>query len=286
MDIVLAAEGEDLAVREAHEQAWRRFQPLLDELAGELPMLRQPVLAGGCPLRGEVARQMWRACAAHRPLFVTPMAAVAGAVAQTLLAAYRRPGIRRAWVNNGGDIALQLAAGESLRIGLAADPSRLDASALAHAAQGRLDLQGQLRLHADDGVAGLATSGWGGRSHSLGIADSVTVLAADAASADAAATLLANAVDAPHPAIHRRPACELRDDSDLGERLVTVAVPRLPAALVEQALDAGLAQAQRLCAEGLVVAALLACQGRVRAAGVGALSPAIPDRSATPALTP
>jgi hypothetical protein len=67
---------------------------------------------------------------------------------------------------------------------------------------------------------------------------------------------------------------------------VTVAVPRLPAALVEQALDAGLAQAQRLCAEGLVVAALLACQGRVRAAGVGALSPAIPDRSATPALTP
>lgn len=286
MDIVLAAEGEDLAVREAHEQAWRRFQPLLDELAGELPMLRQPVLAGGCPLRGEVARLMWRACAAHRPLFVTPMAAVAGAVAQTLLAAYRRPGIRRAWVNNGGDIALQLAAGESLRIGLAADPSRLDASALAHAAQGRLDLQGQLRLHADDGVAGLATSGWGGRSHSLGIADSVTVLAADAASADAAATLLANAVDAPHPAIHRRPACELRDDSDLGERLVTVAVPRLPAALVEQALDAGLAQAQRLCAEGLVVAALLACQGRVRAAGVGALSPAIPDRSATPALTP
>jgi hypothetical protein len=137
MDIVLAAEGEDLAVREAHEQAWRRFQPLLDELAGELPMLRQPVLAGGCPLRGEVARLMWRACAAHRPLFVTPMAAVAGAVAQTLLAAYRRPGIRRAWVNNGGDIALQLAAGESLRIGLAADPSRLDASALAHAAQGR-----------------------------------------------------------------------------------------------------------------------------------------------------
>ena len=40
-------------------------------------------------------------------------------------------------------------------------------------------------------VRGVATSGWRGRSHSLGIADSVTVLAATAAMADAAATVIA-----------------------------------------------------------------------------------------------
>jgi ApbE superfamily uncharacterized protein (UPF0280 family) len=56
----------------------------------------------------------------------------------------------------------------------------------------------------DRPVRGLATSGWGGRSFSLGIADSVTVLARCAAAADAAATVVANAVDAEHPAIERR----------------------------------------------------------------------------------
>ena len=68
-------------------------------------------------------------------------------------------------------------------------------------------------------MRGVATSGWRGRSFSLGIADAVTVLAATAAAADAAATIIANAVDLPgHPAIARRPASELEDDSDLGDR--------------------------------------------------------------------
>ena len=54
-------------------------------------------------------------------------------------------------------------------------------------------------------MRGIATSGWRGRSFSLGIADAVTVLAATAAEADAAATVIANAVDLPgHPAIDTR----------------------------------------------------------------------------------
>ena len=66
-------------------------------------------------------------------------------------------------------------------------------------------------------MRGIATSGWRGRSFSLGIADAVTVLADRAAAADAAATIIANAVDLPgHPAIVRVPACELAPDSDLG----------------------------------------------------------------------
>ena len=89
----------------------------------------------------------------------------------------------------------------------------------------RPDTRGLMRtmvIDADDPSRGVATSGRHGRSFSLGIADAVTVLARTASQADAAATIIANAVDLPgHPAIVRCPACDLQPDSDLGARLVT-----------------------------------------------------------------
>jgi ApbE superfamily uncharacterized protein (UPF0280 family) len=265
IDIVLHAEGEANAVQQAHAEAWLRFQPLLAELVAELPLLRQPVAAqGGNPLQGAVARRMWAACAPLRDAaqgFITPMAAVAGAVAQELIAHYQRPGIHRAWANNGGDIALHLAPGQSVRVGLYADLSRFDTEALACTAAGTLRTDaGFSVLHADP-VRGVATSGWRGRSQSLGIADSVTVLAATAALADAAATVIGNAVNLDDRRIQRAPASSQRDDSDLGERLVTVAVPPLPPALLQQALHAGLDMALVLQREGHIHAALLVCQG-------------------------
>ena len=204
IDLVIGAEGDRDAVQAAHESAWRRFQPLLAELVGELPLLRQPVDAedGPCPLRGEVARRMWLACHPHRQTFITPMAAVAGAVAQEIALSYARAGVDRAWVNNGGDIALHLAAGHALRVGVVADVAR------AHSARpgSAPALDGRFEVSAAMPVRGVATSGWRGRSFSLGIADSVTVLAATAAAADAAATKIANAVNADDERIVRRPA--------------------------------------------------------------------------------
>lgn len=265
IDCVITAEGEAEAVAAAHATAWTRFQPLLAELVAELPVLRQPVAADGAnPLRGAVARRMWAACAPLRACadgFLTPMAAVAGSVAQELIAAYQQPDIRRAWVNNGGDIALHLAPGQSARVGLFADLARFDAHALARTAAGQLRTDAGFSVAHCSPVRGVATSGWRGRSFSLGIADSVTVLAAAAAMADAAATVIANAVNIDAPGIIRAPASSLRDDSDLGERLVTVEVPPLPPALVQQALDGGLAMAQRLQDQGQIHAALLVCQG-------------------------
>ncbi|RUP34170.1 MAG: UPF0280 family protein [Curvibacter sp.] len=260
IDLVIAAEGEAQTVALAHEQAWQRFQGLLPELVAELPALRAPV-GDHCPLQGPVARLMWQACRPYRQPFITPMAAVAGAVAQTVLEAYCRPGVRRAWVNNGGDIALHLGPGQSARVGLYADLARLDGTQLL---QG-LSLDGQLDIAAHWPVRGVATSGWRGRSFSLGIADSVTVLAATAAQADAAATVIANAVQAEHPAIERAPAHTLRDDTDLGARLVTVQVGSLPPEVVAGALHQGLKKAEELRAAGLVWFALLCCQGQSRA---------------------
>lgn len=263
IDLVIAAEGKAEAVAAAHAAAWARFEPLLGELVAELPLLRRPLQPDATPpLRGAVARRMAAACQPFAArIFITPMAAVAGAVAQEVVAAYQRPGITRAWVNNGGDIALHLGEGASVSVGLYSDLARLDAAAAARtvAGQGRVD--GRFTVHASDAVRGVATSGWRGRSFSLGIADSVTVLAATAAQADAAATVIANAVNADHPGVVRRPASALRDDSDLGEILVTTDVPALPQAVVLQALDNGLRCARALQRQGLIIEAALVCQG-------------------------
>ena len=271
IDLVIEAEGDAVAVASAHAAAWTRFEPLLGELVRELPLLREPVGAH-CALDGPVARRMWSACAPFRPAFITPMAAVAGSVADEIIAFYRRPGIERAWVNNGGDIALHLAAGRSARVGLFADIAQFD---LAEA--GPLTTDGQFVIDAADPVHGVATSGWRGRSFSLGIADSVTVLAATAAQADAAATVIANAVNVDDAAIRRLPASQCKDDSDLGDIPVTVDVPALAPATVRRALDAGAACARSLQNDGNAWAAMLVCQGQWRLVeplcSIGAASP-------------
>ncbi len=257
IDIVIGADGEATTVRAAHDDAWQRFSTVLPELVAELPLLRRPV-RGPCALRGGIAQRMWLASRPHHAEFITPMAAVAGAVAQELIGFYQRPGIERAWVNNGGDIALHLAPGASLRIGLFADLARLDARQLCEG----LALDAHFTIQHDVPVRGIATSGWRGRSFSLGIADSVTVLARTAADADAAATMIANAVNVDDPAIRRAPASSLKDDTDLGDIPVTVGVPPLAHTQVQAALRAGLKRARALQSRGLVWSAALICQGR------------------------
>jgi hypothetical protein len=115
-----------------------------------------------------------------------------------------------------------------------------------------------MRIDWDGAVRGIATSGRHGRSFSLGIADAVTVLAATASQADAAATVIANAVDLPgHPAITRQRANELQPDSDLGARLVTRAVGELSPAEIAAALESGAECARQLFDRGLIESAVL-----------------------------
>ncbi len=261
IDLVLEAFGPEAAVAAAHERAWRRFATVLDELVAELPVLRREVReAAG--LRGVIARRMAAACLPYRDAFITPMAAVAGAVAEEILQAMVAGGdLGKAYVNNGGDIALHLAAGESFRIGLVADVDQATRHGHRVAVDGAFEVTHALP------VRGAATSGWRGRSWSLGIADSVTALAATAAAADAAATMIGNAVNVDHPAIGRRPAFELDDNTDLGRLPVTVAVGTLPDDAVEAALASGVQRAEALRARGLVWGAVLVLQARVRVVG-------------------
>lgn len=245
IDLIIDVDAAVPIAEELIDSAWQRFPGILPSLVADLPGLKRP--ASEKPgLESPVARRMLRACAPYaRHRFITPMAAVAGAVADELIQTFDHPGVRRAAINNGGDIALRLEAGSAYRIGVW---SRA--------------LDGAFTVRADMPVRGIATSGWRGRSFSLGIADSVTVLAVDAAAADAAATLIGNAVDCDHPAIRRAPANELKDDTDLGDRLVTVDVPPLPGHAVAMALARGRAEADRWLDRGAIYGAALFLQGR------------------------
>ena len=258
IDLIIEAFGELSAVESAYAAAWRRFQTILDELCAELNLLRAQATPDGPRLAGPVARRMAAAVAPFcGASFITPMAAVAGAVAEEILQAMTGAApLRRAYVNNGGDIALHLSADEQFSVGMVDRPDRPS-------------LIGAATITGRDAVRGVATSGWRGRSFSLGIADAVTVLARTAASADAAATLVANAVDLPgHPAIARAPAASRDPQSDLGERLATIGVGALTPAEIEEALARGLAEAERLKNMGAIDAAALRLCGETRLCGV------------------
>jgi ApbE superfamily uncharacterized protein (UPF0280 family) len=253
IDVLIECWGERREVEAAYRQACLRFRTILDELVAELPLLRSRVNGSYPRIEGRVARRMAAAVWPHREVFVTPMAAVAGAVADELMEALLQGRtLRKACVNDGGDIALHLAAGESISVGIVNDPTRPRINA-------------DVLLTPQDAARGVATSGWRGRSQSLGIADAVTVLARSAAAADAAATLLANAVNVEHPAIRRRPAREVKEDSDLGDLPVTVSVGGLASDAVTQALERGAAEAARMKRAGLVEAAYLSLQGHAAA---------------------
>jgi ApbE superfamily uncharacterized protein (UPF0280 family) len=251
IDLIVEACGRPAEIEAAYGAAARRFEGMLDELCDELPLLRQAADPARCCLQGKVARRMHAAVASFAAdHFITPMAAVAGAVAEEILGAMLdATRLQRAYVNNGGDIALYLGCGEHFRLGLMDRPDR-------HGV-----MQTSV-IHADDPARGIATSGRHGRSFSLGIADAVTVLARTASQADAAATIIANAVDLPgHPAVLRCPAFHLQPDSDLGARLVTRNVGALSQSEIKAALRAGAACARELLAAELITGAILRLHG-------------------------
>ncbi len=244
IDLIIEADGTVNNVNAAYSAAMARFETVLEELADELDLLRQDVKAHGIGLQGNIARTMERAVMPHWKRHVTPMAAVAGAVAEHILEAMlASASLTRAYVNNGGDIALHLSGDETFTV---AAPS------------------GEIVITAEDNVRGIATSGWRGRSYSLGIADAVTVLADTASHADVAATLIANAVDLPFsPKIMRQAACELSPDSDLRDRPVTVAVDELTPDEIFEALGNGVVCMQSLLKERQLVAVSLMLSNEV-----------------------
>jgi hypothetical protein len=265
IDLVIGADGDRAA---AFDAAQARFESVLEELVAELPLLRRPLSMWP---KGAIARRMYKAAEPFADGVTTPMICVAGAVAETVLAAMvGAADLTRAYVNNGGDIALHLTGAARFSVVVAA----LDGKGLGH-----------IDLCASDPVRGIATSGQRGRSLSLGIADAVTVLAPTAAMADAAATILANTVDLTgHPAIHRQPACEVQDDSDLGTTPVVRHVGPLTPTEVAHALKRGQDHAEIICRRGLIHGAALFLRDQNCMTGLNGMIPEL-EKEAEPCLT-
>jgi uncharacterized protein len=257
VSVDIPAEGEGrLLVRTSMHSANLSGEATTEQVAAPHPN-PLPRRGGGQGTRS-VADRMYAAVWPYRDRFITPMAAVAGSVADHVLRLMLAAApLRRAYVNNGGDIAIHLAPGATFTAGVVGD---LAAPAI----------DARVFINAGDGIGGIATSGWRGRSQSLGIADSVTVLAATAATADAAATMIANAVDVDDPAIARRPACEVKDDSDLGCLLVTVGVGRLTPEARSRAIAGGVARALEILEHKRIIAAYIQLQGEMVVVGTKA----------------
>ena len=251
IDLIIGADGNAPDARIcAFKAAAVRFRTVLSELVEELPRLRDELAPHSIMPSGPVARRMFRASLpfsnAH---FATPMIAVAGSVADEILdAMLAATPLSRAYVNNGGDIAVHLDSHSTYSAAIA-DPDGM-----------RL---GTLRFGAGSQIRGIATSGAKGRSFSLGIADSVTTVARDAARADVAATLIANAVDLPdHPGVAREAANSLQPDSDLGARPVVTHVPPLGKDECIAALERGCALATTMIQSKHILGAALFLQGK------------------------
>ncbi|SMB93370.1 hypothetical protein SAMN00808754_0845 [Thermanaeromonas toyohensis ToBE] len=228
-----------------------RIKRCLASLKHYLPEARKP-WPKAQPQRKwpKILQIMFEAVRATGDPTLTSMAAVAGSFAWVVREFLVEEGATKVLINNGGDIALYLAQGESTRVGIVP----------------RLGLKPThyIEVKDSDGIGGIATSGFGGRSFTLGIADAAVAIASTAPLADALATILGNAVNAEHPEIKRKPARELDPASDLGSLPVTTWVGNLPLSIVEEALEKGYQKAIELYHKSLLKGAVLILKGIVR----------------------
>lgn len=178
---------------------------------------------------------------------LTPMAAVAGTIADAVADWLFVRGSTKVVVDNGGDIAIRLTRNESAAVGIRPTIRNLDISHV---------------LNLDDRKSswGVTTSGRGGRSLTRGIASGVTVIAENASIADAAATAIANACFVEDSCIVQRPAEQMDPNSDLKGINITVDVGVLSRDKMVQAVQTALSKANALCRQQLIVGALIALE--------------------------
>ena len=238
INIVLEAIGIDKDL--AYQNVKEYFETLLEQLVLDMELLKKEVVFNR-KFNNKISQSMQDATERYSPTFITPMAAVAGSIADNILRVLiNNTNLEKAYVNNGGDVSFYLNKNQIMKTSLAAIPNMI------------------AEIKYKDKSRGIATSGWRGKSFSRGIADSVTVLADNAAMADAAATMIGNAVDIyNHPKIKKQPANEMYEDSDLKNLLITVEVGLLTKVEIKEALKNGYQTALQYINKDLINTALI-----------------------------
>jgi ApbE superfamily uncharacterized protein (UPF0280 family) len=246
--VIQAFSGPVAEIGLAKEAAQYAFDCLARVAKAQHLLRQRHGLIGFIP-EDKIARTMLESVSLIGDEDLTPMAAVAGTIADFVADWLFDRHVTRVIVDNGGDIAIRLIAGESAGVGLRPD---IQSREITHL----------IRIDARFPSWGVNTSGLGGRSLTRGIASAVTTFAATSSVADAAATAIANACFAEHKNIHQAPAKSVDPNTDLGDLPVTVGISDLPQKSVTQALENGFRKATAIQKMGHIHGALIAVGGK------------------------
>ena len=180
---------------------------------------------------------------------LTPMAAVAGTIADAVADFLFERGMTRVLVDNGGDVAVRCCDGDPVAVGIR---PKVESKSIAQV----------MVLGPERTAWGIATSGLGGRSLTRGVLEAATIVAADASLADAAATAVANASRVQDPTVVRQLAETIDGYTDIAGLEVTAAVGPLSVAQKDLALCQALARAEELIKKNVIYGAYAAVQGQ------------------------
>jgi uncharacterized protein len=226
----------------------------LEEIAIHRASVQEPAWSLPEPPECLLTHVMWEAARSVGDLDLTPMAVVAGTIADATADFLAGRGMSRVVTNNGGDCAIRLSPGESLSVGIRPDVAR---GLVTH----------RVVLTSGMSIGGVCTSGLGGRSFTRGIASSATVFAARAAVADAAATAVANATYVQSRQVRRILADSIDPFTDLKGVEITRSVGDLSANEIEEALSRGIARAEDLVFRQVIKGACIVVKGRMECTG-------------------
>jgi ApbE superfamily uncharacterized protein (UPF0280 family) len=245
MRLVIRAWNKDQSQITLARQAAEKSISYLERIARCRPLLSRPIPEIEDLPEDELALGMITSTRAIGDEDLTPMAAVAGTIADAVADWLFERGTTRVIVDNGGDIAIRLARGETVNVGIR---PQVTSPQISHV----------MRLEGSPSTWGVTTSGVGGRSFTRGIASAVTVLAVDASAADAAATAVANACFVEDKGIIQMPAEKMDPNSDLAGINVTTAAGSLSCENISIALDSARQKAEYLFQEDLITGAFIA----------------------------
>lgn len=248
VSMVITARRQGSPTPSLAEAAFPLIESSLAEIAAALPVLRQAPGEGDFSGLEGLPRVMAEAVLAAGEETLTPMAAVAGTVADAVADWVYAQGADMVAVNNGGDVALRLGPGQQMRMGILPE---LDGK-----------ISQVITLRAKDGIGGVCTSGLGGRSLTRGIASSVTVFSRRCALADACATHLANCSYVASPRVHTCLAGEIEAESDIAGLRIVHQVEMLEEAEIRQGLEQVRREAARQHGRGNLLFAAADIQGR------------------------
>lgn len=225
--LVVIGEKDGKPLEFEKERLVRRVNSILSDIREFLPVLKQKAYKiKNTKHMPYVPRKMVEAVKAIDEASLTPMAAVAGSLADALKEFLKNEGLDFVSVNNGGDISIFNKKGRGLKIDIGdihtgeSSPYILNVEQLTN--------------------YGLATSGFGGRSFTLGLADSVTVIASTAAVADAAATFICNCTNTESEQVVRQKALDVDPSTDIPDDNVTISIGQLNYIDILNSLDNGL----------------------------------------------